>query len=832
MRYNNKIREIPRTAIITPDKEISYAEMMQSIRHFSSYTPRQKGAKTVVFAENRVEWIYSFLSIWQNYGIAIPVDATSSVDDVAYVLRDSKPEAIWASRQTVAVAQAAIEQAGTSTTLLLMDELDSLTPHEASQEEGISFEDTSTAVILYTSGTTGMPKGVMLSFHNLMVNIDAISKGVTIFNRDSSTLILLPLHHVMPLVGTIIAPFFCESQVVLCPTMSGPDIMASLQRGKVTIMVGVPRLWQTLYFGIKKKIDESPVARALYRLCERIGSRTLSRLVFSSVHRKMGGNLIYCVSGGAALDTEIGMGMRTLGITVLEGYGMTETSPMICFTRPGDVIPGCSGLPLPCCQLKIVDGELCVKGDNVMQGYYGRPEETAALFDEEGYLHTGDLARFDEKGRVYITGRKKEIIVLSNGKNVQPMEIEFNLEKYDRYVKECAVSYVDDRLVAVIVPQDEVSRDKTDAEVEALLKHEVLEPYNNSAMNYKKVMSVFILRTPLPRTRLSKIQRFKVLELLTGAASTTETRKEVPIEEPLSEEYRILRDYIRKEKHLDLVRPTDHLETDLALDSLDRVSMQEFVDQTFGVQVDADSILSFTTLENLANHIAHEKTHIDLNEDLDWHRLLTTTPAVLPSSPTWIMRLVSGVFEFVSRLYFRLEVSGRENIPVQGPFILAPNHVSFLDGPLVTSSLPWNVVRDCYFYATEEHIKSKVRRYLARRCNIILMQRASLKTSIQHMAQVLRCGKNLVIFPEGRRTNTGEMGHFKRTFAILSQELNIPIIPVRITGAFEALPRYKSIPRPRKIKVEFLPPVLPGVAGSYDDLAEQVKQSITTSTNS
>ena len=826
MFYENKIKVIDRTAIITPDREISYAEMMTNIRKYAQYVSLEKGAKTLVFAENCVEWIYSFFAIWQNRGVAIPVDAGSTVDDVAYIMNDAQPDAIWVTAQTENVALEAIKKAGVKTVVLRMDDLTGLRSHEMTKEEGISFEDSDVCVILYTSGTTGFPKGVMLTFHNLLVNINAISsKEVPIFNPNSSTLILLPLHHVMPLVGTLVAPIFTQSQVVLCPTMSGPDIMEALQRGKVTVMVGVPRLWQTLYNGIKKKIDASALASMLYRLCEKVGSYGFSKKVFKSVHQKLGGNLQYCVSGGAALDTEIGNGMKTLGITVLEGYGMTETSPMISFTRPGDIIPGCSGLPLPCCDCVIKEGELCVKGENVMLGYYNRPEETAAIFDEEGYLHTGDLARFDEKGRVYITGRKKEIIVLSNGKNVQPVEIEFKIEKFDKYVKECAISYYNDKLVAVIVPQDAIMVGKTDAEVEALLKHEVLEPYNNEAMNYKKVMSIFILHGALPRTRLSKIQRFKVLDMLKNGISSAAAQEE-KFEEPDMQEYRILRDYVKKEKKLDIVRPTDHLETDLGLDSLDRVSMQEFIMQTFGAEVNADSILSYATLQKLAEHIAKAKTHMDVAEDIDWHQLLTSVPAAVPSTPNAMLPVGAKTFKCLNHLYFRLSIKGKENIPANGPFIIAPNHESFLDGPLVTSGLSWNTIKDTYFYATDEHFNTSFKRSVASRTNVILMKMSDLKNSILHMAQVLRAGKNLMIFPEGRRTNTGELGDFKKTFAILAKELQVPIIPVRITGAFEALPRQKSLPRPHKITVEYLPAIMPDVTKSYDEIAEQVKKII------
>lgn len=829
MFYSNKISPIDRTAIITPEEEISYGTMLERVRYYATCTSEVQGAKTVILAENCVEWIYAFLSVWRNRGIAIPVDAASSADDVAYILSDATPDAIWVNAQTEPVARRAMEQSGVQVAVLRMDDpgLSSVPPHPVPAGDGISFEDSDVAVILYTSGTTGFPKGVMLTFRNMMVNIDAISgKGVPIYLPDSSVLVLLPLHHVFSLVGTLVAPFFCQSRVVLCPAMTGPDIMAALQRGRVTLMLGVPRLWQTLFYGIRKKVDATLAGRAMYALCKKAGCRWLSRLVFSAVHKQMGGHLVYCVSGGAALDTEIGEGLRTLGITVLEGYGMTETSPMISFTRPGDIIPGCSGLPLPCCECKIIDGEICVKGDNVMKGYYNRPQETAALFDVDGYLHTGDLARLDAKGRVYITGRKKEIIVLSNGKNVQPMEIEFKIEKFDSYVKECAVSYYRDKLVAVIVPQADIAQGRSDAELEALLKHEVLEPYNHEALNYKKLMSLFVCHTPLPRTRLSKIQRFKVQEMLERGVALSADAASVPVDEPQTTEYRIMRDYIQREKRLDVVRPTDHLETDLGLDSLDRVSMQEFIEQTFGVEVNADAILSYSTLQALVEHVSGQKTRTEVAEDVDWHGLLTGTEPVLPSRPTVLLPLLSGLMELACLLYFRLSVKGRGNIPSAGPFILAPNHQSFLDGPIVASGLSWQALDDCYFFATEEHVRSRWRKYLAHRCNVILMQRSNLKTSIQNMARVLRAGKSLVIFPEGRRTNTGEMGVFKKTFAILARELQVPIVPVRITGAYEALPRHRSMPCPHKVTVEYLPAFLPDASMTYEDIAEEVKRQI------
>ena len=178
-----------------------------------------------------------------------------------------------------------------------------------------------------------------------------------------------------------------------------------------------------------------------------------------------------------------------------------------------------------------------------------------------------------------------------------------------------------------------------------------------------------------------------------------------------------------------------------------------------------------------------------------------------------------------------LKVTGQENIPQAGPFILAPNHQSFLDGPLAMAGIKWGSIKDYYFYATEEHVQGNLRRWFAAHHNIILMERRNLKNSIVKMAEVLRAGKNIVIFPEGRRTNTGDLGVFKKKFAILSQELNVPILPVCIRGAYDALPRERNFPSTAHIEIEYLPMVQPTEGATPEELSEVVKQRIQSALN-
>ena len=828
------IKDFNRIAIMAGEKDITFTELIHNVTAVANHLPIKQGEKCIIFSENREEWIYSVFAIWQKRSIVVPVDATSTVSDLAYILNDCAPECIIVSANCLDTAEKAIKEADAKTKVVSIEDFAKFCKEDADiSAENYEPDQQTIALIVYTSGTTGSPKGVMLTFSNLFANIRGVSEEVKIFNIERRTLILLPLHHILPLMGTVIAPILNGGGVAICPSLSGPDIMQTLCRGQIAIFVGVPRLWQTLYSGIKKKIDEKWITRALFNLCKKANSRTLSRIIFKSVREKMGGHLDFCVSGGAALDTEIGEGLRTLGLDVLEGYGMTETAPIIAFTRPDDIIPGCVGLPLPSVECKIVNGELCAKGPNVMVGYYNRPKETADVIDADGFIHTGDLARIDEKGRVYITGRSKEIIVLSNGKNVQPAEIEFQLEKYDDLIKEVAVTEKNDMLWAIIVPQNtNITEDE--------LKTKVVQPYNKTVENYKKIMNIFIYNGELPRTKLDKLQRFKLKDILDGATNHEPLNQVPQSDEPESEEFRIIKEYIESEKKV-TVKPTDHIETDLAFDSLDRVSLQGFIEQTFGMTINADTMADFKDIRSLAEKVAKGQTRREV-EKIDWHKILTCEEeTAMPTKrerahyenenlklpmASFTHTLYEGMFRTFFKTYNRMTIKGTENIPANGPFILAPNHQSYLDAPIAMAGVPKNQINDIYFYATEEHVQGKFLRFMANRHNIILMENRNLKNSILKLSKVLRQGKSIMIFPEGTRTFSGEMGDFKKTFAILAKELNVPIVPVRITGAYHMLKRGTRFIQPCHIQVEYLPEVRPNETLTYDEIAQIVKSRI------
>lgn len=821
---------LEKIAIIAGERNVTFAQALQYIDMFAQRIPSSGDNRIIVFSENSEGWIYAFFSIWQQGGVAVPVDASSTVSDFAYILRDCTPHGIWTSQHNVPVVEKALAETGLRIPYYVIEERMKCQPDSTRQlperlpwaELDVPYNQ-KVALIIYTSGTTGSPKGVMLSYQNLMANIKGVSQDVRIFTTRNRTMILLPLHHVLPLMGSVVAPFWTGGGVAICPSLTAPDLMDTLCRGKVAIVIGVPRLWQMLYGGIKKKIDANAITAFLFRMCAFFRSRTLSRIIFSSIRRKMGGHIKYFVSGGAALSKEIGEGLKTLGLDVLEGYGMTETAPIICFTRPTDIRPGCVGLPLPGIECKLINGELCAKGPNVMLGYYNRPEETAAVIDSDGYLHTGDLATIGKRGHVTITGRTKEIIVLSNGKNIEPSEIEYKLEQYDRYVKEVAVMQDGDLLRAIVVPQTPWASLLSDTQIEVALKREVIEPYNRSVANYKKVMALTVYKGELPRTKLDKLQRFKLQALLEACRTSQPVYNEEP--EPDMEEYRIIKQFIEQEKKVP-VKPSSHVETDLAMDSLDKVGLQGFIEHTFGMKLLVEDMSAFPDIKAMAEYVASRKTKVEV-EEVDWHSFLNeTVPDLRIPQASCLFSFVNKCLKLFFRVYNSLRIYGRIQIPARGPYILAPNHQSFVDGPVVLSGLTCRQIKTCYFFATEQHVRGKFRRTLADKNNTIIMEQAHLKESIQKLAQVLKEGKNIVIFPEGSRTHDGELGDFKLSFAILSKELNIPIIPVCIRGAYDALPRHRKYLYPRHIEVHYLPPIIPTSDITYQQLADKVKQAI------
>ncbi|MBN2432796.1 MAG: AMP-binding protein [Acidobacteria bacterium] len=812
IRFNND-----RAALIWPDETVTYAEFRRRVEHYRRRLDIAPGDRVAIFAENRPEWVVAFYAVWRRQGIPVPVDFMSSAADVAYILADCTPGHIFISRARRPVLDEALNQLEVRPRILEFEAIPAADLSAMETDEWPEPDPDRTAVIIYTSGTTGTPKGVMLSFGNLQANFRGVSHDVPIYTEHDRVLAILPLHHVFPLLGAMALPLYTGGSVVFCPSLAAADIIATLQAHRVTIIIGVPRLYHLMRRGIMDKINARAPLRALFRLAERVNSRRFSRLLFGSVHRKFGGAVRYMVAGGAALGLETGRDFTTLGFEILEGYGMTEAAPMISFPRPGKVKLGTTGQPLPGTEVRLVDGEVTARGPNIMQGYYNRPAETGDVL-RDGWLHTGDLGVMDDEGYLTITGRKKEIIVLPNGKNVNPELVEQQVLAMAPVLSEVGVfATPGGQLQALVVADPEQCRQQAINDIRAHLRHDLQAVYNRQVSPYKRIYKITLQEDPLPRTRLGKLKRYLLPDMAVAAARETGSRVRVPD----SREYEIIRDYLRTLTGGD-VMPDDHLELDLGLDSLDRVAFQAFLQTTFGMEFNETELAAPGTVRRLAEHVARHKVRITV-DTLDWGTILRQPVDVtLPRS--WFMHIW---FKYISKLYlkcfFRLKKEGVEKLP-DSPFILAANHQSFIDGLFVAVFLKNFQLRHTYFYAKAEHIRRRWLKFLADRNNVIIMDlNNDLRQSLHKLAEVLRRRCNIIIFPEGTRSRDGKLGNFKKTFAILSRELNVPIVPVAIQGAFEAMPKGVFFPRLWKpVTVKFLDPVYPDESHTYDSLLQQV----------
>ena len=793
------IEKLEKAALVGKNVDLTYKELLERIDHYTSLLGEIKNERVIIFSENRAEWIFSLFAVWKKQGIVVPVDVFSTHEDLTYIIGDSTPVVIFTSSEKSELVRQSVDSAGHHAKIIVFENI-SDAPSSGETSDFIIEEEEKTAFILYTSGTTGHPKGVMLSFRNILTNLTAVCYDVPIYTKNDRVMILLPLHHVLPLVGSVMAPLYTGGTMVLNSSLAADELLATLRQYKVTIMIGVPRLYHLIYKGLREKINSSMVAKGLVNLAGLINSLSFSRTLFGSVQRKFGGHLKYLVCGGAPVDPEVVKLFKTLGFEILEGYGLTETAPMITFTRPGSIIPGIPGQLLPGLQIRFENDEIVVFGNNVMQGYYKKPEETAQIL-KDGWFYTGDLGYLDKKGYLHITGRKKEIVVLPNGKNINPEEVERAVLRQSAYVKEAGVFMKDGILQAVLVPDFRKLSEAGINNIEEYFKWNIIDKTNRTVSPYKKILRFHIASFELPKTRIGKLKRYMFPDLVVEREHTIEN-------EPKTREYQAVKKFLEDETQ-QKVHPDDHIELDLALDSLGRVSLSAFIETAFGVDIPESNLADFPSVAKLAEHLTQKKTRLNF-EGISWSQILKEKVHLnLPES--WFTHnLLKNVFQVGFRLFMRVKAKGIDNLPDE-PCIIAPNHQSILDGFLVASFFKREFMKKTYVYAKEKHFHHPFLRFLANRNNIILVDvNKDLKLSIQKLAEVLKKGKNLMIFPEGTRTLTGKLGEFKQTFAILSQELQVPVVPVVINGSYNILPSGARFPRLfRKVSVEFLKPVYP-----------------------
>jgi len=815
------LKDHAKTAIFYKELKISYKDLLAASNSYTEVIPVKPGERIVIFSETRPEWAYAFYASWRNKAIVVPFDAMGTADDLAFMLDDCKPTWLFHSDTTKPVVTEALKKSKHSIKLINLDI--GVAVSDGSSEPFTIDDPDETALMIYTSGTTGAPKGVMLTYKNLISNIDVLTNSQKIpgehayYTENDMTIAILPLHHIYPLMGTLVTPLFAGGSICMIAELNSDTIFETLQKHEVTIIAGVPRLYSMMYSGIMAKINKSGLARLLFSFSKNMKSMGLSRILFKKVQVAFGGKVRFMASGGAKLPIAVGEGMTALGFKILEGFGMSESSPMITFNRLNANKLGTVGTALPNVEVKIENDELLARGSNIMKGYYNRPDETASVL-ENGWLHTGDKASIDKKGFVTITGRLKDIIVLPNGKNINPVEIEEKLTHGYTLVKDVGIIEKNGNLFAVLFPDFSAVAREQALNIRETIKHEVIEQYNLKAADYKKILNFEIVDQELPRTRIGKLKRFE----LTGMLQKSKKKKKVA-DIPTGQEYKILVSFIRDLVDFDAA-PDDHIELDLGLDSLNKLQLQEQCEKNFGVQLTNEDLIEYATVRKLSEYIAEKKTRME-QEKINWSELFKETIDYKIPAGHFMLRLALFFTKPLVWFYFHIKKSGIEAIP-DSPVIFVPNHQSMLDGLFIQHILSRKVSNRTYFIAKARHFQSRFRQFFARNGNVIVLNfNQNLKETLLKSAALLKKGKNLVIFPEGTRSRDGSMLNFKKTFAIISKELNIPVVPVVIEGAFSSLAVGKKFPKSGDVVVKFLDLINPSNL-SYDQIKKQTEMEI------
>lgn len=813
------VKDYNKTAIIYDEREYSYKEVILSAKSFSERINIKKEDRVIIFMENRPELLFSFLGIWNKQGTCVCLDGGFSGEELTYYIKDCKPKYIFTSRVNYKAAAKGLELAGmeNSVEILVVDDI----PVDYTGDDlTIEIEDKYfVSLILYTSGTTGNPKGVMLMFDNILINMEGLDE-YKMFRTTDRVLALLPMHHIFPLLGAGVVPLGKGATIVFLKEVSSQAMVEALQKYKITFIIGVPKLWEMLHKKIMEKINGGKITKFIFKLAEKINSKNFSRKIFKKVHDGFGGNIRFFVSGGSKLDPQVSRDFLTLGIDVCEGYGLTETSPMISFTPTDEVVPGSAGKILTGVTVKIADdGEILAKGRNVMKGYYGRPDATAEVIDKEDWFHTGDLGEI-KNGLLYVTGRKKEMIVLSNGKNINPIEIEQWIMANTDLIKEMAIMDYEDKLTAVIYPDFYKLHEEGITNITETFKKGVIDKYNKQAASYKKVLDVKIVQEELPKTKIGKIRRFMLKDVINKKEEKVQN-----IVEPSTEEYKNISAFLKSIKNKPII-PNAHLELDLGLDSLDTVELLSHIEGTFGVKIDEQTFVEHCTVEKLAEYVEKHSNEMINDTKMDWKEILSKdTEGELPKSNR-IGKIIKFILKPVFLFFVKVKKEGLENIEKNEPVIFAGNHQSFLDGFIVNQAVPNSVLDKTYYFADIKHFKKGYMKFMGENSNIIFVDiNKNLVNSLQMLSKALRNGKNIVIFPEGTRTRDGKINNFKKFFAILSKELNIPIVPFVLDGAYEAYPPSSKYPKGGDVKVKFLEKIYPADM-SYEEITEKVYNTI------
>jgi long-chain acyl-CoA synthetase len=708
--------------------------------------------------------------------------------------------------------------------------------------------------------------------------VDSVFRLLRVGPEDA-VLGVLPLFHVLSQMANLLLPLVKGARVVYLETLNTTELLRALNERQITIFAVVPQFFYLIHERIFKEVGKRgkmagwalKALMTLNRGLRRVGFNA-GRIFFGKLHSTFGDRMRYLITGGSRFDPQIGYDFHALGIDVLQAYGLTETTGAAFVSLPHRNVIGSVGPPLPGVEGKIVDakpgedggpavGEIAIKGAIVMKGYWNRPDATAAVL-KDGWLHTGDLGYFDSGGNLFITGREKDVIVLSNGKNVYPEEIETYYLK-SPYIKEIGVMALEsepgnpasDRLYAVIVPDFDLLKERKIVNAKEVIRFDI-EGISAKIPSTKRIGRYEIWQDPLPRTTTRKLKRFEMEKRVRAnqkkgqpdfearSAPSLSAEDAQWLERPeVQQALKIIRESSKAAP--EVIRPDDNLELDLGLDSMQRIELLVAVEKELGGDVEESAMAEIYTVRQLVDAIresaATGKTRTSPSQQAaGWKSILREEPAdpqvqalALPGRRAEnLLYFLFKPLQIFACDRFHLRVSGLEKLPADGAYILSSNHQSYLDPVLLGAILPHAVFRNLFSVGTSEIFGSGFMRRLARWMRVIVVDPdANLVSAMRAGAFGLRHGRILILYPEGERSIDGTPRTFKKGAAILSVHLQVPIVPVAIEGFYEAWPRGKPFQKFAPLEIQIGDPIYPpaeaeAAEATYENITAELKARV------
>ena len=741
-----------------------------------------RGDRVIVLAPNSPYWICVFWGTLLCGAVVVPLNIQSTAQMIADIVNHTGAKIIFKYRY---LKEALPDGVPVYDIELINDDISGI---NVSAFKKVQASEHDLIEIMYTSGTTGEPKGVMLSHANLYSNVSAIAASIPLSTQDR-LLSILPLSHILEQTAGFLLPFTAGACIVFVSTPAA--IAALLAEHRITKMVAVPEFLKVMMSKIEKRASASrfPLA-ALRRLSRHLSLKPLQRLLFFPVHRTLGGRLETIACGGASLDVALEQKWEALGITLLQGYGLTETSPVVTNNTRHDHRSGSVGRALLGVTVKIAsDGEILIKGPNVFLGYFKDEQKTRAAFDAEGWFLTTDIGALDQDGFLYIKGRKKYMIKGPGAQNVYPEDIECELNKIAGVKDSCVLGLdkpggqVDIHAVLLI----------DSSAPEAARMADIIAAANQRLASYQRITGWSLWpHEDFPRSATHKVKREPVMAHLLAHAAGGEATA------PGGEKTALMRLLVSL-TDLPLARINDTTQlAELNLDSLLRIELVTRIEETFGVAVDETEITHTTTVAELETMIRAARAPRAKQRFKGW--LLTRWVSWLRTALQSLL-----VFPFM-RIFMKLKVDGLEHLDTLPlPAVFMPNHTSYLDSLAVLMALPYCIRKRLAFAAAQDVVYGEFRHVawlLEIAFNVFPFPRHEhehIKDGLDYAGRLLDRGWCVVVYPEGRMSETGALLPLRHGAGLIALEAEACIVPLKISGTNVIVPYGKIMPRKRDV---------------------------------